>query len=73
MLTHRIVAIVPEAMYLAGKKLNTGSKGCDAAGFLLTTVLWTQHMWTLAIAIATYVLLVSHRRAVVAAVLIEPG
>jgi hypothetical protein len=31
----------------------------DAFGFLLTTVLFTQHLWTLAIAISTFLLLVS--------------
>ena len=69
----RLVAIVPESIYLSdGVGLKTGSGGCvcriedekdhadaqDASAFLITTILFTQHLWTLAIATATFLLLV---------------
>ncbi|WVF66890.1 hypothetical protein IAT40_001633 [Kwoniella sp. CBS 6097] len=53
-----LVALPPEIMYLAGAGLKTGTRGCDAIGFLLTTVLFSQHLWTLAIAVATFLLLI---------------
>ena len=42
-----------------GNTTRTKLMGQDAQGFILTTVLFTQHMWTLAIAIATFLLLAS--------------
>ncbi|WWC87696.1 uncharacterized protein L201_002588 [Kwoniella dendrophila CBS 6074] len=52
-----LVALPPEIMYLAGDPQTTGSAGCNALAFLLTSVLFSQHLWTLAIAFATYLLL----------------
>ncbi|RSH94508.1 hypothetical protein EHS25_004311 [Saitozyma podzolica] len=52
-----IVVLPSEISYLAGRPLVTGTKGCDAQGFLLTIVLFTQHLWTLSIAFATFLLL----------------
>ncbi|WVQ94498.1 hypothetical protein IAU59_001577 [Kwoniella sp. CBS 9459] len=53
-----LVAMPPEIMYLAGAGLKTGTRSCDAIGFLLTAVLFSQHLWTLAIAVATFLLLI---------------
>ncbi|GHJ87881.1 hypothetical protein NliqN6_4283 [Naganishia liquefaciens] len=52
-----IVGLIPTAHYLAGKPLKDGSKSCSAVGFVLTAVLFTQHIWTLIIAVTTYALL----------------
>ncbi|WVW79957.1 hypothetical protein I302_101930 [Kwoniella bestiolae CBS 10118] len=52
-----LVALPPEIMFLAGKSPRSGSPSCDALAFLLTSVLFSQHLWTLAIAFATYLLL----------------
>ncbi|WWD08846.1 hypothetical protein V865_006960 [Kwoniella europaea PYCC6329] len=52
-----LVALPPEIMYLAGHAQPTGSSGCNALAFLLTSVLFSQHLWTLTIAFATYLLL----------------
>ncbi|KAL7419679.1 hypothetical protein Q5752_005593 [Cryptotrichosporon argae] len=52
-----LVALPPEAMYIAGAGLETGTRGCNAMGFIFTTILFTQHLWTLCIAVATFMLL----------------
>ncbi|ODN80744.1 hypothetical protein L202_02901 [Cryptococcus amylolentus CBS 6039] len=52
------LAILPsDIMFILNKKIATGTAGCNALGFVLTTILFTQHLWTLAIAIATFLLL----------------
>jgi hypothetical protein len=61
-----LVGAVPNAAWLAGKSLRQGTPSCNAAGFLLTGVLFTQHLWTLVIAIATFALLVRHFRSFIA-------
>lgn len=68
--TIRIIVLPTEIAYLAGNPFKTDTPACvsrqdgrtdeqDTFGFLLTAALFTQHMWTLAIAIATFLLLVS--------------
>ncbi|WRT65521.1 uncharacterized protein IL334_002466 [Kwoniella shivajii] len=52
-----MVALPPEILYLTGHPEKTGTRGCDALAFLLTSVLFSQHLWTLCIAFATYLLL----------------
>ncbi|KAK8861433.1 hypothetical protein IAR55_002252 [Kwoniella newhampshirensis] len=52
-----VVVFPTEISFLAGNRLQLDSRGCNAQGFLLITILFTQHMWTLAIAIATFCLL----------------
>nr|XP_018264526.1 uncharacterized protein I303_02696 [Kwoniella dejecticola CBS 10117]OBR86684.1 hypothetical protein I303_02696 [Kwoniella dejecticola CBS 10117] len=51
------IALPPEILYLAGDPLKTGSAGCNGLAFILTSTLFSQHLWTLAIAFATYLLL----------------
>ncbi|WVR03983.1 hypothetical protein IAU60_000982 [Kwoniella sp. DSM 27419] len=57
-----LIAFPIEIAYLAGHPLKAGTRSCDATGFLLTSVLFSQHLWTMAIAIATFLLLVSFDR-----------
>ncbi|WVQ73830.1 hypothetical protein IAR50_003411 [Cryptococcus sp. DSM 104548] len=52
-----LAILPPDIMFLVNRKIATGTAGCNALGFLLVTVLFTQHLWTLAIAIATFLLL----------------
>ncbi|KAJ9096038.1 hypothetical protein QFC21_005403 [Naganishia friedmannii] len=52
-----LVGLIPTAIYLGGKPMTAGSRSCDALGYVLTAVLFTQHLWTLVIAVATFALL----------------
>ncbi|WOO79519.1 uncharacterized protein LOC62_02G003041 [Vanrija pseudolonga] len=52
-----LVALPAQALLLSGGKMGTGTAGCNAQGFLFTTALFSQHLWTLCIAIATFMLL----------------
>ncbi|WWC68808.1 uncharacterized protein I206_102743 [Kwoniella pini CBS 10737] len=51
------IALPPEILYLTRGPLKTGSAGCNGLAFLLTATLFSQHLWTLAIAFATFLLL----------------
>nr|XP_031863082.1 uncharacterized protein CI109_001560 [Kwoniella shandongensis]KAA5530154.1 hypothetical protein CI109_001560 [Kwoniella shandongensis] len=52
-----VVVLPIEIAFLTGNTTKPKTAGCNAAGFVLTTILFTQHLWTLCIAIATFLLL----------------
>lgn len=52
-----LVGLISSAGFLAGHPLKVSSKECNAVGFLIVSILFTQHLWTLVIAIATFGLL----------------
>ncbi|KIR31250.1 hypothetical protein I352_06344 [Cryptococcus deuterogattii MMRL2647] len=52
-----LVILPPVAMYIANRKLATGSAGCNAQAFILIAILFTQHLWTLVMAVSTFLLL----------------
>ncbi|ODO06313.1 hypothetical protein L198_01545 [Cryptococcus wingfieldii CBS 7118] len=52
-----LAILPPDIMLILNKKIATGTAGCNALGFVLTTILFTQHLWTLSIAVATFLLL----------------
>ncbi|KAE8540778.1 hypothetical protein D1P53_003142 [Cryptococcus gattii VGV] len=52
-----LVILPPVAMYIANRKLATGSAGCNAQAFILIATLFTQHLWTLVMAVSTFLLL----------------
>jgi hypothetical protein len=54
-----LVALPAEAMFVAGVPIQTGTRGCDAQAWVYTTTLFSQNLWTLAVAVATFMLLVS--------------
>jgi hypothetical protein len=45
-------------MDLSGSKLTAGTVSCDGLGFMLVTVLWTVHLWTLMLAFGTFMILI---------------
>ncbi|KAL7411028.1 hypothetical protein BDY24DRAFT_397460 [Mrakia frigida] len=53
-----IIGIIPTIGTLSGNPPATGSSFCDATGFLLAATLWAQHFNTLALAVATYLILI---------------
>lgn len=53
-----LVALPAQALLLSGGTMGTGTAGCNAQGFIFTTALFSQHLWTLSIAVATFMLLV---------------
>ncbi|KAL1409521.1 hypothetical protein Q8F55_003504 [Vanrija albida] len=56
-LTVGLVALPAQALLLSGGTMGTGTPGCNAQGFIFTTALFSQHLWTLCIAVATFLLL----------------
>jgi hypothetical protein len=57
-LTNSIVGLIGNAMEITpGHHLVAGSATCDGLGFVLIAVLWTEHMWTLCLALGTYLIL----------------
>jgi len=58
----RIVGLIGNAMEISpGHRLTAGSATCDGLGFALIAVLWTEHLWTLCLAIGTYLILIHVR------------
>lgn len=53
-----LIGIVGTSIVLSGDPLEAGSSTCHGLGFSLTAVLWTEHLWTLILAIATYMILI---------------
>jgi hypothetical protein len=41
-----------------GHRLKAGTATCDGLGFMLIAVLWTEHVWTLCLALGTYLILI---------------
>ncbi|WVQ79035.1 hypothetical protein IAT38_001127 [Cryptococcus sp. DSM 104549] len=52
-----VVILPAEIAYLKNGGAAAGSAGCTAQGFILVVILFTQHLWTLVIALATFLLL----------------
>lgn len=53
-----IIGIITAGEYLSGRRFEHGSNFCDAMGFLLVAVLWSEHLWTFFLAFATYMILI---------------
>ncbi|ORY30332.1 hypothetical protein BCR39DRAFT_558612 [Naematelia encephala] len=53
-----ITGLIGTAKSVAGDPLRQGSVSCDGLGVMIVTVLWTEHLWTLALAFATYMILI---------------
>lgn len=54
-----IVGLIGNAMEISpGHRLVAGTATCDGLGFMLIAVLWTEHVWTLCLAIGTYLILI---------------
>ncbi|ODN79566.1 hypothetical protein L202_03520 [Cryptococcus amylolentus CBS 6039] len=55
-----IVGLVAGALTLSGDGhlIAHGTAACSGLGFMLTTVLWSEHLWTLILAFATYMILI---------------
>lgn len=53
-----IVGMIGSIMDLSGHELSAGSESCDGLGFMLVAVLWSEHLWTLTLAFATYLILI---------------
>lgn len=49
----------PQAMFLAGRQLRTGSKGCNAQAMIFTAALLSQPLISLFLAFSTFILVVS--------------
>jgi hypothetical protein len=59
MLTNSIVGLIGNATEISpGHRLTAGSATCDGLGFSLIAVLWTEHVWTLCLALGTYLILI---------------
>jgi len=57
-----IVGLIGNAMEISpGHRLVAGTATCDGLGFVLIAVLWTEHVWTLCLAIGTYLILIHVR------------
>lgn len=55
----RIVGLIGNAMEVSpGHRLTAGTATCDGLGFMLIAVLWTEHVWTLCLALGTYLILI---------------
>ena len=66
MLMISIVGLIGNAMEISpGHRLVAGTATCDGLGFVLIAVLWTEHVWTLCLAIGTYLILIHVRVALV--------
>ncbi|WRT64674.1 uncharacterized protein IL334_001608 [Kwoniella shivajii] len=55
-----IVGLISSCLTVTGDghALSHGTASCDGLGFMVTTVLWTEHGWTLILAIATFMILI---------------
>lgn len=53
-----LVALIPSVEYLRGNRHVAGSTFCDAFGVMLAATIWTEHLWTLSLAAATYLILI---------------
>ncbi|WVQ83169.1 hypothetical protein IAT38_005307 [Cryptococcus sp. DSM 104549] len=55
-----IVGLISSALTLSdgGKHIAHGTVSCSGLGFMLTSVLWTEHLWTVTLAVATYMILI---------------
>ena len=53
-----LVALIPSVEYLRGNRQVAGSAFCDAFGVMLVATIWTEHLWTLSLAAATYLILI---------------
>ncbi|WVQ75919.1 hypothetical protein IAR50_005554 [Cryptococcus sp. DSM 104548] len=55
-----IVGLISGALTLSGDghRIQHGTTACSGLGFMLTTVLWSEHLWTLILAFATYMILI---------------
>lgn len=61
-----IVGLIGNAIEISpGQRLVAGTATCDGLGFMLIAVLWTEHVWTLCLAIGTYLILIHVRVALV--------
>lgn len=56
-----LVGIIGCTLTLNGKPLVAGTKECDGLGVVLVATLFTQHLWTLSLAAATFMILVHVR------------
>lgn len=58
----RIVGLIGNVLEITpGHHLTAGTATCDGLGFMLITVLWTEHVWTLCLAVGTYLILIHVR------------
>src|SRR5947209_4334599 len=58
----RIVGLIGNALEISpGHRLTAGTATCNGLGFVLIAVLWTEHVWTLCLAIGTYLILIHVR------------
>ncbi|WVW78340.1 hypothetical protein I302_100294 [Kwoniella bestiolae CBS 10118] len=55
-----IVGLISSCIFLSGdgSALAHGTPSCDGLGLLLTAILWTEHGWTLILAVATFMILI---------------
>ncbi|OCF33866.1 hypothetical protein I317_01358 [Kwoniella heveanensis CBS 569] len=55
-----IIGLISSILWLSGdgSAMNHGTTSCSGLGFMLTAILWTEHGWTLVLAIATYMILI---------------
>ncbi|WWC59593.1 uncharacterized protein I303_102150 [Kwoniella dejecticola CBS 10117] len=55
-----VVGLISSCLFLQGngELMAHGSMACDGLGLLLTTILWTEHGWTLILAVATFMILI---------------
>ncbi|WVR04713.1 hypothetical protein IAU60_001724 [Kwoniella sp. DSM 27419] len=55
-----IIGLISSILWLDGdgSAMEHGTTSCSGLGTMLTTVLWTEHGWTLILAIATYMILI---------------
>ncbi|KAK4684863.1 hypothetical protein P7C73_g5303, partial [Tremellales sp. Uapishka_1] len=55
-----LVGLIGSCMRLdpSNNSLQHGKTSCDGLGVMLVTVLWTEHLWTLSLAFATYMILI---------------
>lgn len=61
-LMYRIVGLIGNSLEISpGHRLKAGTATCDGLGFVLIAVLWTEHVWTLCLAVGTYLILIHVR------------
>ncbi|KAK8847503.1 hypothetical protein IAR55_005361 [Kwoniella newhampshirensis] len=55
-----VVGLISSSMSLSPEKrlMVHGTDACSGLGFLFVTLLWTEHLWTLTLAIATFMILI---------------
>jgi len=52
-----VTGLISVSLALSPEKLKAG-QACDGLGTLLVAVLWTEHLWTLTLAVATFMILI---------------